>query len=163
MIMIHWPSFAGGKPLGNNVANYCGYPAFRAYRDTNGGGGIFTRDEGEDEPEGLQLARNVDEIEKTSGPVKHAFDSRLVISSEPTHNATALCESTTSRGPDFVSLFEGVYCNMATSETLPLCVEGTLTEGCFHVENQASVGKRAENATEPVVVEKEYTAVIRWD
>jgi hypothetical protein len=46
--------------------------------------------------------------------VKRAVDTRLVISSEASHNATALCASETSRGPDFVSLAEKVYCNMVS-------------------------------------------------
>nr|XP_036575951.1 uncharacterized protein CTRU02_14088 [Colletotrichum truncatum]KAF6782607.1 hypothetical protein CTRU02_14088 [Colletotrichum truncatum] len=110
MLMIGWPyndPEKSGSPS-------CGYPAFRAY---NGGSGIVKR-------EGPVV-----------GPRKK--DPRLIISSIPSHNATELCLSETSRGPDLVSLEEGVYCNMETRELLPLCGGDIITD-CYDVTDKLS-------------------------
>ncbi|KAF2103365.1 hypothetical protein NA57DRAFT_52888 [Rhizodiscina lignyota] len=48
-------------------------------------------------------------------------DIRLVRSDIWSHNATDLCMSDHSRGPDFVSLVEGMYCDMDTRKLTPLC------------------------------------------
>jgi hypothetical protein len=102
MIFIHWPSFTGDEIHGGDAHNYCGYPAFRAYTANEGGTSIFGK-------------REIEDATKEEAHVaKRAVDTRLVISSEPSHNATALCESKTSRGPDFISLAEKVYCNMVS-------------------------------------------------
>ncbi|KAF3013173.1 hypothetical protein E8E14_000495 [Neopestalotiopsis sp. 37M] len=57
-------------------------------------------------------------------------DDRLVVSRLNNHNATEVCESWSSWGPDFVSEQEGVYCNMETHEAVPLCDADT-TVNCF--------------------------------
>lgn len=72
-------------------------------------------------------------------------------------NATELCESPTSRGPDFVSLTEGVYCDMATSDVLPLCSE-VVKEHCFDVVKKVKVGGEGER----VVGGKEFSEVMEW-
>ncbi|KAK3359127.1 hypothetical protein B0T25DRAFT_514730 [Lasiosphaeria hispida] len=141
MLFIHWPSFAGNQGHSDNPSSYCGWPAFRAYKDPNGGGVIVKKDNGDS---------------GETKVIKRALDSRLVVSSEPSHNATELCASETSRGPDFVSLAEGVYCNMETSETLPLC-GGALQAACFQLESNGHV-KRDGNSTQ-----KPYTEVIKWE
>lgn len=136
MLMIAWPSFVDKKVEGNNANDYCGYPAFRAYRAN--GGVVVKRDE-------------------FQGPVKRATpDTRIVVTSEPSHNATALCGSATSVGPDLVSLYEKVYCNMETRETLPLC-GGDIAEDCFDVAAK-QVHKQNGKRDEP----KAYAEVIEW-
>jgi hypothetical protein len=132
MLMIHMPSFAGGKSHSSNPTSYCGYPALRAYDNTGA------------------------PILKMKRSVARALDSRLVISSDPSHNATILCESEISRGPDLVSLVEGVYCNMETSETLPLCT-GRTTTNCFHLDGNANVKRDGS------VTKKPYTDTLKWD
>jgi hypothetical protein len=134
MLMIHWIDFTGKKTQGSRPADYCRYPAFRAY--TPEGGSIFKRDAAAEEV----------------APV----DPRLVISSEPEHNATELCASDTSRGPDFVSLFEGTYCNMQTRETLPICNEHVTTH-CFDAD--AKQLQKRDGGIET----KNFTEVITWD
>ncbi|KAF5849187.1 hypothetical protein GGP41_006153 [Bipolaris sorokiniana] len=133
MLMIHWIDFTNKKTQGSRPADYCRYPAFRAY--TPEGGSIFKRDAA-DEPT--------------------IVDHRLVISSEPGHNATELCASSTSRGPDFISLFEGIYCNMETRQTLPVCDTG-VTELCFNAE--AKQLQKPDGRVE----QKNFTEVIAWN
>jgi hypothetical protein len=65
-------------------------------------------------------------------------DSRLVKSMIPTHSAVDVCESKTSVGPDFVSMVDGMYCDMGTKELLPLCVPGLLGK-CFSLETTSVV------------------------
>jgi hypothetical protein len=127
MLMIHMPSFAGGKSHSSNPTSYCGYPALRAYDNTGA------------------------PILKMKRSVARALDSRLVISSDPSHNATILCESEISRGPDLVSLVEGVYCNMETSETLPLCT-GRTTTNCFHLDGNANVKRDGSVLRSPTLI-----------
>ncbi|KAH7420218.1 hypothetical protein BKA64DRAFT_752830 [Cadophora sp. MPI-SDFR-AT-0126] len=122
------PSFAG-KAHGDNSGSYCGYPALRAYTDNQGNGPIYKR---------------------------RAPDSRLIISSEPSHNVTELCESETSRGPDFVSLVERLYCNMDTREIKPLCSDD-VDEDCFDFNGSQSRFDGDGNGG------KEFTEVINWD
>jgi hypothetical protein len=58
------------------------------------------------------------------------FQGRIIGSHIIRHNSTALCNDPLSYGPDFVSFHEGVYCDMTTRKTWPLC--RTATEyGCY--------------------------------
>lgn len=145
MLFIHFPSFTDGYQEGNNVRNYCGWPALRAYTQNTGGSSIFKRDE---------IGGALGELDHK---VKRAVDTRIVVTSDPSHNATALCESETSRGPDLVSLAEKVYCNMETRKTLPLCDEDKVVTDCFHVDSKQ---ERKQNER---VIPKDYTDVIVWD
>jgi hypothetical protein len=136
MIMISWTSFVDKKIEGPCTWDYCGYPAFRAYRAD--GGGIVKR-------------------EVSQGPVKRATpDTRIVVTSEPSHNATELCGSETSWGLDLVSLHEKVYCNMETRSTLPLCGDD-VAEDCFDVTAK-QVHKQNRKRDEL----KTYAEVIEW-
>ncbi|ETS77101.1 hypothetical protein PFICI_10975 [Pestalotiopsis fici W106-1] len=56
-------------------------------------------------------------------------DDRLIVS-RLNHNATEVCDSWSSWGPDFVSEQEGIYCNMETHEAIPLC-NADKTVDCF--------------------------------
>lgn len=139
MIFIHFPSFDGEGGYSTNPASYCGWPAFRAYTPQNV---IFKRDTA---------------ISERTGKPKRARDPRLIISSDPSHNATELCASFTSRGPDLVNLAEGVYCDMETSDTLPICSD-SITKDCFDHINKAKVG--GEGAR---IVGKVFSEVIEWE
>ena len=164
MLFIHWPSFTDAKPEGDDPQRYCGYPAFRAYTDKDGGSGIFKR------------GKIQGPAETTARRTRRAADTRLVITADPSHNATALCESSTSLGPDLVSLAEQTYCNMGmnsetrsiaahvlilyllidTRKTLPLCYDGIATD-CFNVETKQEQNRNAR------VSPKQFTSVIEWD
>lgn len=127
-LLIDWTSF-GQSNQNTDPNSFCGYPALRSY--TSSGGEVVKRD-------------------KTP-----KLDSRLVISSAASHNATELCLSETSRGPDLVSMAEGVFCDMATKEVLPLCDQGTKHD-CFHVDSRT---KLLSNETTHA---KSYTKVLQW-
>ncbi|PVI02635.1 hypothetical protein DM02DRAFT_701093 [Periconia macrospinosa] len=86
-------------------------------------------------------------------------DNRLVISSRSEHNATALCEKSHSYGPDFVSLEEGIYCNMETRETLPLCSSSIMGD-CFDVDTHSHV--IGDGSHKPSIRPRNPTNVIRW-
>ena len=140
MLFIHFPSFVGvdGKP--RSPSSYCGWPALRAY--DNGGGSIFKKRDGD----------GAAHLEAGS-TIKKRADTRLVVSSFPGHNATELCESETSRGPDFVSTTEGVFCNMESRKVQPLC-KGDLEDGCFSLVGATERSKGGSG--------KAYSEVIQW-
>lgn len=146
MLFIHFPSFTNGYTEGGDRSNYCRWPALRAYTQNNGGSQIFKRNE----VEGA--------LEAPAHKLKRLIDTRIVVTSDPSHNATTLCESKTSRGPDLVSLAEKVYCNMETRETLPLCAQDGSSADCFDVES-----KQERRQSVRVMSSKDYTDVIVWD
>ncbi|KAI1379886.1 hypothetical protein F4677DRAFT_407913 [Hypoxylon crocopeplum] len=82
-------------------------------------------------------------------------DNRLVVSEHPHHNATEVCESESSWGPDFVSKAEGVYCNMETHEAVPLC-DPVMKEGCFDLDSSTLVSRNGKRST------TEFSQVIKW-
>ncbi|PSN58586.1 hypothetical protein BS50DRAFT_682731 [Corynespora cassiicola Philippines] len=86
-------------------------------------------------------------------------DDRLVVSSLSDQNATALCEMPHSYGPDFVSLEEGIYCNMETRETLLLC-SSDITGDCFDVESTSHVIRDGEH--KPRIHARNPTNIIYW-
>ncbi|VBB76675.1 Putative protein of unknown function [Podospora comata] len=176
-------NWVSGDP---NPRSKCGYPGFRAYKnwgdaevtewwkrdDTNTTTPAeITIDDGVFDPNNFDGSKWV-ETDYTSGDSSSVviagrqiikkrtvrkLDPRLVISNSPFHKASELCESETSFGPDFVSLVEGMYCNMETSELLPLCTEG-LQRGCFHLEQKTHV-KRDGVVSEG---QKEYEHILDW-
>ena len=66
----------------------------------------------------------------TSNRTSIFMEGHLVVSSFQGHSAQEVCESTTSRGPDFVSLQEGFHCDMTTRLITPVC-SGNTTTCCF--------------------------------
>ncbi|KAH6611650.1 hypothetical protein C7974DRAFT_419110 [Boeremia exigua] len=95
---------------------------------------------------------------------RHHFPGRLVTSAQRAHSARELCRSETSLGPDFVSVYEGLFCDMSEKELWPLCDEMHLT-GCFDVESNSMVAgslSRRDEASGRHVPEKEYNDVQVW-
>ncbi|ELQ36304.1 hypothetical protein M0657_001589 [Pyricularia oryzae] len=86
--------------------------------------------------------------------------SRL-IKSRRGQSASMLCADPASRGPDFVSYSEGLYCNMETREVLPLCdgAAGRVT-GCF--DDGGNIVKRSEVERGDVLDELGYDRVDEW-
>jgi hypothetical protein len=64
----------------------------------------------------------------------HCVD-RLVISHFSDHSASEVCQMSSSWGPDFVSLAEGLYCDMCERELWQLCSVTTTSE-CFDLEKK---------------------------
>ncbi|KAL1878532.1 hypothetical protein VTK73DRAFT_7873 [Phialemonium thermophilum] len=135
-LMIHLPSFASQDPHSSDPSSFCGYPALRAY---NGGSEIFKKRDA-----------------TTADP---APDTRLVVSSISNHNATRLCDSKTSRGPDMVSLSEGVFCDMETRQTMPLCGTAAASSAaqCFDVDAHTTAQSHRS------VAKKNYSKVLVWN
>jgi hypothetical protein len=148
MLMIGWTRFTGELPSGSNPRAYCGYPGLRAYTGKDGSGSIFKRHT-------TELSLPLTEAEHALA--KRKIDSRLVITSHPSHNATELCESTTSRGPDMVNVSENVYCDMESRTTLPLCA-GSSDVDCFNVDTKQKqgIGSKVRRSA------KVFTDVLDW-
>jgi len=90
---------------------------------------------------------------------------RLITSKHPSHSAIKLCKSKTSKGPDFVSYHEGVFCDMCEKEVWPLCSE-SLKGGCFDVlkgtmRPGSGLNGRDESSGRQVP-EKSYTKIDHW-
>nr|UMZ45382.1 hypothetical protein [Paramyrothecium roridum] len=86
-------------------------------------------------------------------------DDRLVISNVKNHNATEVCESLSSWGPDFVSEPEGIYCNMETHETTPLCNGQDRTVDCFDLNTSHGPAMVRRNGKRSP---RHPSQVIRW-
>ena len=82
---------------------------------------------------------------------------RLMISSSHHHSAVELCESPTSRGSDFVSMIEGMFCDMETKTLYSLCGGNVNTE-CFDAGSHELKSRRRDEA-----VRRRYQSVSRWD
>ncbi|KAI9766664.1 MAG: hypothetical protein M1839_004787 [Geoglossum umbratile] len=90
---------------------------------------------------------------------------RLVVSNLDAHTATELCNSTTSAGPDFISMKENLYCDMCTHQIWPLCKDGTQA-GCFDKETKAMRPGTGPHARDLLsgrdVPDKKYDTVTVW-
>ncbi|KAK4164067.1 hypothetical protein QBC43DRAFT_289300 [Cladorrhinum sp. PSN259] len=180
MIMVHWPIFKKNSPPANRTPkSVCGYPGFRAYSnygerevtqykrdgtpidnttvitDANGKRWIEIEYPNDVAPTDLQIRGNRGTDNNNKNKVHRKKDNRLIVSNSAAHRATELCESETSLGPDFVSLAEGLYCNMENSDIPPLCKAAGQTD-CFQLEGKAHV--KRDGAT----VEKGYDVVLEW-
>ncbi|EAW15008.1 uncharacterized protein ACLA_004220 [Aspergillus clavatus NRRL 1] len=95
----------------------------------------------------------------------------IIMSEHAAHTASELCGSLSAAGPDFVSIVEGLFCDMCAKELWPLCSEATLT-GCFDLDSKAM---RANNGTLTGrglhardvltgrdIPQKEYEKVVHW-
>ncbi len=89
----------------------------------------------------------------------------LIISKSERHSARELCESSMSRGPDFVSLEEQLFCDMDAKRTWPLC-NASKTDGCFDHKTstmRAGRGLRGRDVdTGMFVPHKSYEKTERW-
>jgi hypothetical protein len=93
------------------------------------------------------------------------FKGHLIKSSHKSHSAKELCESSTSMGPDFVSIEEGFFCDMDAKKAWPLC-NAEITNGCFDVQKNQMVGgkinSRRDDKTGERIVRKRYERVDEW-
>lgn len=62
--------------------------------------------------------------------------NHLVISNITTHSAREVCQSETSVGPDFVSLHEGLFCDMTDKSLWSLCDERARHDFCFDLDGK---------------------------
>jgi hypothetical protein len=96
---------------------------------------------------------------------KRPFFGILNKSPSKYHSAIELCQSSTSFGPDFVSLEEGVFCDMDAKKAWPLC-SATITNNCFDNDTDKMVGgkknSRRDDVTGARIIHKRYTKVNSW-
>ncbi|RMZ84980.1 hypothetical protein DV738_g188, partial [Chaetothyriales sp. CBS 135597] len=71
---------------------------------------------------------------------------RLVISNIAQHSAIELCNSISSLGPDFVSIPEGMFCDMSEKRLWPVCADSS-SPYCFDIASQTV---RGSGVTAPV-------------
>lgn len=157
MIMIGFPTFSNDAPQPK-----CGYPAFRGYIGTKN-------------IEHPRRRRSLGGDDGTLGPRNSAVphlgltardtpsdDTRLIVSPFDWHNATELCLHPNSWGPDFVSLSEGVHCDMTTREITPLCdAPRANQEECFELplDNVEHGGNSKRDGDKGG---KKYSKIVRW-
>ncbi len=107
-------------------------------------------------------ARRVDPSD-TSGSQNFNY---VIISSSACHSAKELCGSSVSRGPDFVSLEEQVFCDMDAKRTWPVC-STSKTDGCFDRTTstmKAGRGLRGRDVdTGLYVPQKSYEKTTHWN
>ncbi|KAJ8065162.1 hypothetical protein OCU04_005875 [Sclerotinia nivalis] len=96
-----------------------------------------------------------------------AFFGQLIVSNSTSHSAAGLCDSDSSRGPDFVARQEGsdgVYCDMRNKKTYPVCcLSGKPATGaCFDVKLNTLRPPPGVAARDIGLPEKEYHTVTQW-
>jgi len=97
-------------------------------------------------------------------PRRNPFRGRLIMSGAKHHLASRLCMSDTAVGPDFVSLDEGIFCDMELRKTAQFC-RSARQKGCFDIEAQkmrVDPKTVARDEAGHVVGEKEYDVVEQW-
>ncbi|KAL5322277.1 hypothetical protein ACEPPN_010249 [Leptodophora sp. 'Broadleaf-Isolate-01'] len=92
----------------------------------------------------------------------HCVD-RLVISHFGDHSATEVCQMSNSWGPDFVSVVEGLYCDMCERELWQLCSVTTTSE-CFDLERKEvrhkALGAEGEDYID---LRKKFEIISEWE
>lgn len=95
----------------------------------------------------------------------HCVD-RLVISYHHEHSAQEVCEMSTSWGPDFVSMAEGLYCDMCEREIWKICDEET-SSNCFDLQIRVLVrdwdSLENSKAMEVFDLKKSFVLVEEWE
>ena len=90
----------------------------------------------------------------------------VIMSKSPNHSARELCDSPSSFGEDFVSLDEGLFCDMSEKRIWPLCGELKVA-GCFDKESstmRAGAGLRGRDLdTGAYPPSKEYGKTVVWN
>ncbi|RYO96869.1 hypothetical protein DL765_011442 [Monosporascus sp. GIB2] len=136
VISIYFPTFGTEEVPDTEGTELCGDVQGLRARDEGGGSELLR-----DRSHGGEKLRS-----RVILPGKRAGDDRLVVSPEPNHKATELCNAGQTFGPRFVSLVERVSCDIGTRELLPLCQPG-VTRNCFGLEAaRASVSSRRISA-----------------
>ncbi|KAK0100735.1 hypothetical protein ONS95_007185 [Cadophora gregata] len=96
------------------------------------------------------------------GKEKDQCVDRLVISHFGDHSATEVCQMSNSWGPDFVSLVEGLYCDMCERELWQLCSVSTTSE-CFDLEKKEvrhnAIGHQKDDQVD---LRKKFEIISEW-
>ncbi|KAL9582773.1 MAG: hypothetical protein Q9212_003106 [Teloschistes hypoglaucus] len=91
--------------------------------------------------------------------------SVVIVSTSPNHSAKELCESETSRGFDFVSSTEHLFCDMTAKKIWPVC-SATNSSACFDLKSSTMTpgkGLRGRDSGSGIVPPaKHYSKTVRW-
>ena len=88
--------------------------------------------------------------------------AELVVSHHKGQSAMELCNSHRSRGPDFVSVSEGKYCDMTNKILYPLCSDGVKRD-CFSVDQDSQRMKKGRQSRgKGQRVHSRYDKVVNW-
>ena len=92
----------------------------------------------------------------TTGP-------QLIVSEIADHSAQDLCDHPRSRGPDFVSKAENLFCDMSARKTYPLC-GGRIERDCFAFDHEGKrIRKRGgDGMGNGDTVHRDYHATKTW-
>ena len=106
-----------------------------------------------------------------TGDVQY-MSGHLVVSRVTDHSAELLCTDDNSAGPDFVSVVEGLYCDMTEKVLDPLCSASTNGTTCFDTTTNSLLQAAALNTryasgnsffASSRAMSKAYSKVIQWD
>lgn len=135
------------------IPSYCGGgPSFSLYNDKDHNSIIFFT---------ASKSKRIPTVSGAVPPVqrrveaKHPVDDRLVISKDPAQNVDVLSKDPLSRGPDFVNVAEGNFCQMSTKTLHPVCTDKT-ADNCFNMKTQKLVVGGVS------IRDTEYHKVIDW-
>ena len=109
---------------------------------------------------GDQFWTSTRRVKQRDTPVKRirprsaAMNSSIISSTDPSHSAIKLCDSDTSYSPDFVSLSEGIFCDMATKTLWPLCSK-SVADNCYDWDSHTLINGEGQTV-------KGYTDVQEW-
>ncbi|KAI5357535.1 hypothetical protein Slin15195_G038960 [Septoria linicola] len=95
--------------------------------------GKFMPDNGNANKKRAAEATSISPRSRKARPQSAKMAERLWVNSRHGQSAIELCNSPTSRGSDFVSVDEGVFCDMSTKTLHPLC-SAKKTVGCFDLD-----------------------------
>jgi len=104
--------------------------------------------------------------DQVSAQQSRIFANTVIMSKSPNHSAKELCEHPQSKGYDFVSLDEQLFCDMNTRMIWPLC-SGDKTARCFDQRNstmRAGNGLRGRDTDTGLYPQKKtYGKTVLWD
>ena len=91
-------------------------------------------------------------------------ENQVVVSEHNSNSAVQVCESESSWGPDFVSIAEGVYCDMCRCQYYPLWDGKKMCTTCFDLgKGQLSGPARWWRRDDRVGPVKRYDNVRYWN
>jgi hypothetical protein len=133
-------------------------------------GSLTEPDQGKDRgnrayPDGTDLKgwniskkRHARDVKSRRG-IKEKLAETIVVSHWPTHSAREMCEDPMALSSDFVSVQEGLFCDMTSRKLWPVCTP-SITTDCFDIQNLTlnldSSNKRGETP------HKSYTKQREW-
>ena len=80
--------------------------------------------------------RHVRDTKKSKRGIRQILSETLVVSHFPRHSAKEMCEDPMALSSDFVSVPEGLFCDMTNRKLWPVCTP-TLEKNCFDVPNKS--------------------------